>query len=73
MGLFFKYMLFKFQLKDLRDKLKDMTAGLDEKAKEIFEKLKEKSKDYWTKLLEKLGFEKRAIDFHLEQVFAEDE
>ena len=50
-----------------------MTAGLDEKAKEIFEKLKEKSKDYWTKLLEKLGFEKRAIDFHLEQVFAEDE
>lgn len=73
MDLLLSFMYFVFQLKDLREKLKDMSADLDAKAREILEKIKEKSKDYWKKILEKLGFEKRAIEFHLEEAFAEDE
>lgn len=50
---------FKFQLKEIREKLRDMRVELGDKAKEMLRKLREKGKEYLKKILEKLGLEKR--------------
>lgn len=48
-----------FQLKEIREKLREMKVELGDKAKELLRKLREKGKEYLKKILEKLGLEKR--------------
>lgn len=51
------------QIRDLREKLRDLKVDLGEKGRELLEKIKEKAKDYWKKILEKFDFEKRSLSY----------
>lgn len=69
-------MLFSLQLKEIREKMKELKVDLGNKAKEMLEKLKERVKDFWRDLLEKIkGDKKRSIedeelaDFNLKDMF----
>lgn len=56
-------MLFPLQLKEVREKMKELKVDLGNKAKEMIEKLKERVKNFWKDLLDKIkGDQKRSID-----------
>lgn len=50
------------QLREIRQKLRDLRVDIDEKGRELVKKLKEKVREYFDKLVEKFT-DKREINF----------